>query len=112
MGDLVARLAAAFQTAVVVEANPAEIPDTLDKAEAMQDRIIATLVATFGPIVAYKLGATMPHVRAQLALSRPFYGALPAARMFGDGAEIPVAVSRQTGVESEYAFRFGVDVKP
>jgi 2-keto-4-pentenoate hydratase len=108
MGDLVARLVAAFQTAVEVEANPAEIPDTLDKAEEMQDRIIATL----GPIVAYKLGATMPHVRAQLALSRPFYGAVPAGRMFSDGAEIPLAISRQTGVESEYAFRFGVDVAP
>lgn len=110
MGDLVTRLAAAFQTAAIVDAVSTEIPDTLDKAEEMQDRIIATLGASLGPIVAYKLGATIPHVRAHLAISRPFYGAVPASRMFGDGAEIPIAVSRQTGVECEYAFRFGVDV--
>jgi len=108
MADLVARLAAAFQTALVVEANPEEIPDTMDKAEAIQDGIIATL----GAIVGYKLGATMPHVRTQLGLPRPFYGALPQTRVFNDGAEIPINVSRQVGVESEYAFRFGVDLKP
>ena len=103
---LAARIAAAFDTAGVVEPRLDEIPQTMDAAERMEDGVAAML----GPIGGFKLGATIAQVRAALGVPRPFFGPLPQDRVRGDGAELRGDRIRQRGVESEYAFRFGRDL--
>lgn len=103
---LSARIEAAFDTRNVVEPAAGEIPADRGVAEQQQDGLIARL----GPIGAFKLGATIPAIRRDLQLDRFFFGAIPAGRIFADGAAIPYRLCRQRGVESEYGFRFGRDL--
>ena len=103
---LARRLAAAFDGHDVVLPSSEELPSNIDEAERIEDLILARL----GGIGGYKLGATIAQVRATLGLPRAFFGPTPASRIFADGAEIPAAVARQRGVESEYAFRLARDL--
>jgi 2-keto-4-pentenoate hydratase len=99
-------LADAFDTAHVVVPAPEDLPQDMTAAAAVKD----SLGRQIGPAVAFKLGATIAAVRANLGLSAPFFGALPASRVFADGATVSGAAARQTGVESEYGFRLARDV--
>ncbi len=103
---LAERLAAAFDTAAVVEPKAAELPADYAAAAAIRD----ALARRIGPPAAFKLGATIAAVRAALGVPRAFFGALPASRVFQDGDTVTGGGARQTGVESEYGFRLGVAV--
>lgn len=100
------RLAEAFDTAAIVSPAPADLPADYAAAAAVKD----SLARRIGTPKAFKLGATIAAVRANLGLPRAFFGALPASRVFGDGATVSGGAARQTGVESEYGFRLAVDV--
>jgi 2-keto-4-pentenoate hydratase len=105
---LAARIAAAFDTLEVVEPRPGELPADQDAAERLVDAIVARL----GTVEAYKLGATIAAVRANLGVSRQFFGPIPGNRVFADGSEVPAHLARQRGVECEYAFRLSRDLTP
>jgi 2-keto-4-pentenoate hydratase len=100
------RLAAAFETADVVVPAAGELPADMPAAERIKDALARTL----GPAHAFKLGATIAAVQANLGLQGPFFGALPASRVFPDGATVAGGAARQTGVESEYGFRLSRDL--
>jgi len=103
---LAERLAAAFDTAAVVEPEKADLPVDYAAAAAVRD----ALSARTGRPEAFKLGATIAEVRANLGLPKAFFGPLPAARIFADSATVAGPAARQTGVESEYGFRLAVAV--
>jgi 2-keto-4-pentenoate hydratase len=103
---LAERLAAAFDTATVVEPEMADLPIDYTAAAAIRD----ALSACTGRPAAFKLGATIAAVRANLGLPRAFFGPLPEARIFADGATVAGPAARQTGVESEYGFRLAAEV--
>lgn len=105
--DFADALAAAWRGGELVDGRAWSAPPSLEAAEAIQDAVVAQM----GTIKGWKLGATLPSVRATLGLSRPFFGALDNARvLFGDTVVGPWSGS--VGVESEYAFRFGQDLAP
>ncbi len=105
-GPLLDQLKAAFYSKDIVIPNPDHLPPDQDAAEAMRDALLPVL----GEIGAFKLGATIAAVRANLGLGRQFFAAIPNTRIFADGEAVPVDAARQTGVESEYAFVFGRDL--
>jgi len=105
---LATRLADAYRAGTTVVLAAGDVPESLDAAEAIQDAWMASL----GTSHAYKLGATIPAVREALNLPRSFYAPVPDDRLFRDGAAVPMAIARQTGVECEYAFRLARDLLP
>jgi 2-keto-4-pentenoate hydratase len=104
--SLAERLALAFDTAEVVVPLPADLPTDMAAARQIKN----SLAKSFGPAKAYKLGATIAAVQVTLGLPGPFFGALPASRIFAEGATVTGGGARQTGVESEYGFRLSRDI--
>lgn len=104
--NLSTRLIAAFDTMDIVHPEPDALPADMDSAIRIQDAAMAGI----GPIVAWKLGATIPAVRAALELPHAFFAGLPARRVFQDGAALNPVVARQRGLECEYGFRLARDV--
>jgi 2-keto-4-pentenoate hydratase len=99
-------LAESFDSAKIVVPAPEDLPADVAAATAIKD----ALAREIGPAAAFKLGATIAAVRANLGLPAPFFGALPASRVFQDGDTVSGGGARQTGVESEYGFRLSQDV--
>ena len=103
------KIALSWQSGTIIELRPAERPETLGDAEAVQDRVIAELSLMAS---AWKLGASNRASRESLGLPRPFSGLLPADRVFASGAVVDVSQWRHRGVECELAVSLLRDIEP
>ena len=81
--------------------NPPPELEPIDDAEAwaMHEGVVATL----GPVVAWKVGAPTPE-------ATPGFGAITADTLFDGGHTFPADAFRVGGVEAEIAVRFGRDL--
>lgn len=103
---LASALVDAFRSGAVVHPIAGELPLDMPSAERLQDAVVAQL----GTVGAWKLGATVPDVRKKLGLPHTFFGAIPSERVCMSPAHIPADHLRHFGVETEVAFRLGIDL--
>jgi 2-keto-4-pentenoate hydratase len=84
-------------------------PTTLAEAYRIQNGLNAELgVADAG----WKIGATSDAARSMLKAKGPFYGRVLAPRIFPSGVSLPASAYAMRGLEGEFAFRLGRDLKP
>jgi 2-keto-4-pentenoate hydratase len=103
-------LAHAWQIGGSVDAFPPDCqPRTI--AEGMQ--IQAALAEELGlPHAGWKIGGTSAAARKALKLRGPIAGRVFRTRMFDSGAVLPGTAYQLRGVEGEFAFVLGRDLKP
>ncbi|SEP92622.1 2-keto-4-pentenoate hydratase [Solimonas aquatica] len=99
---------ATYFSPTALQPSPELLPDSLESAERVQDRIVAGI----GELGAWKLGASTPAVRQKNGFDRIFFGALPQAVVLDARERSVLEGARFTGVESEFGFRFGRDLPP
>jgi 2-keto-4-pentenoate hydratase len=88
-------------------------PQTLAEAYAIQDRVVAGLVAqTGGRSIGFKAACTNEIAQAALQIDRPVYGRLMTQSTSPSGTTLPADQFIHRVVEAEFAFRLGADVEP
>lgn len=80
-----------------------DVVDTLAAAYAVQRAVSRRRVAAGARLVGRKIGLTSKAVQKQLGVDSPDFGALYADMAFGDGEEIPWALTMQAKIEAEVA---------
>lgn len=108
LDDLASVLARGFRSMEVVDPPPELLPGNMKAAESLQDATVARI----GTIAAWKLGATIASVRANLGLPHAFFGAIPDDHVVSSPAFIPADQVRALGIEPEIAYRLARDLKP
>jgi 2-keto-4-pentenoate hydratase len=108
MSSVAHALGKAFVSSSEIALTDDEIPRSQDEAERVRDEAAKSI----GPIRAWKLGATIAAVRADLGLTRQFFGPIPYSYVFEDGAQLSGFQTRLQGVESEYGFELARDIGP
>jgi 2-keto-4-pentenoate hydratase len=98
---------------VVPDLPPPLRPRTLTDAYAIQDRVVAALVAQAGgrPI-GYKVACTNAIAQAALQIDRPVFGRLMSHTTSPTGTTLAADQFTRRVIEAEFAFRIGVDVEP
>jgi len=88
-------------------------PQTLIEAYAIQDRVVAGLVAqTGGHCIGFKAACTNDIAQAALQIDRPVYGRLMSQSTSPSGTTLAADQFTHRVVEAEFAFRLGADVEP
>jgi 2-keto-4-pentenoate hydratase len=88
-------------------------PQTLAEAYAIQDRVVAGLVAqTGGRSIGFKAACTNEIAQAALQIDRPVYGRLMTQSTSPSGTTLAADQFIHRVVEAEFAFRLGADVEP
>ena len=105
-----ALLADAHATGDRLKALPEDVrPRTYRQAYAIQKKFVdATGIETAG----WKIGCTSERVRRLLGAKEPFAGRVFAPRCFPSGVRIPSESYPTRGLEGEFAFVMGKNVKP
>ena len=89
---------------------PGRLPETLEKAYAIQDEAIAAWGA---PVIGWKVGRILPPLSARLGSDRlvgPIFRAVEAAD--GEAPEMPVFADGFAAGEAEFVLRIGRDADP
>jgi 2-keto-4-pentenoate hydratase len=98
---------------VVADLPPALRPATLTDAYAIQDRVVAGLVApSSGRSIGYKVACTNDIAQAALQIDRPLYGRLLSHTTSPSGATLAADRFTHRVIEAEFAFRVADDVAP
>jgi 2-keto-4-pentenoate hydratase len=84
--------------------------DTLDNAYCVQQINTARHAQAGARIVGRKIGLTSKAVQAQLGVDQPDFGTLFDWMAYGDGQEIPFALTQQPKVEAEIALVLAHDL--
>ena len=88
-------------------------PETLTDAYAIQDRVVAALVAQAdGRCIGYKVACTNEIAQAALQIDRPLFGRLLSQSTSPSGTTLAADQFTHRVIEAEFAFRVGVDVEP
>jgi 2-keto-4-pentenoate hydratase len=88
-------------------------PQTLTDAYAIQDRVVAALVAqSGGGRIGYKVACTNELAQAALHIDRPVFGRLMSQTTSPSGTTLAADRFTHRVIEAEFAFRVGVDVEP
>jgi 2-keto-4-pentenoate hydratase len=88
-------------------------PQKLTDAYAIQDRVVAALVAQAGGrCIGYKVACTNEIAQAALQIDRPLFGRLMSQTTSPSGTTLPADRFTHRVIEAEFAFRVGVDVEP
>ncbi len=88
-------------------------PQTLADAYAIQDRVVAALVAQAdGQCIGYKVACTSEIAQAALQIDRPLFGRLLSQSTSPSGATLAADRFTHRVIEAEFAFRVGDDVEP
>ena len=77
--------------------------DTLDNAYCVQQINMHRQIEAGARLVGRKIGLTSRAVQAQLGVDQPDFGMLFDHMAYGDGEEIPFALTQQPKVEAEIA---------
>ena len=97
---------------VVADLPIALRPKTLSAAYAIQDRVVAGLVAQDGGrCIGFKVACTNAIAQAALHIDRPVFGRLMSQTTSPSGATLPADSFTHRVIEAEFAFRVGVDVE-
>ncbi len=89
---------------VPIEPLTETVPDlSVADAYAIQQRLVARMVADGDRIVGYKLGLTSRPMQELFGVDQPDYGPLLSSMVLGDGAELAVGDFIQPKVEAEIA---------
>jgi 2-keto-4-pentenoate hydratase len=87
-------------------------PETLGDAYAIQQRVVAGLVARGGDrCIGYKVACTNEIAQAALQIDRPVFGRLMSHTTSPSGATLAADQFTHRVVEAEFAFRVAVDVE-
>ncbi len=98
---------------VVSDLPPGLRPQTLTEAYAIQDRLVAALVAQAGGrCIGFKAACTNEIAQAALQIDRPVFGRLMSQTTSPSGTTLAAHQFTHRVVEAEFAFRLGVDVEP
>ena len=89
------------------DAGPA--PADLEAAYRIADELVALDIARWGPVRGYKIGANNAAGQQQLGLAEPFFGRVPAQRVFASGAPLATLSSGCT-IEAEVGIRILADL--
>src|SRR5262245_39012087 len=88
-------------------------PQTLADAYAIQDRVVAALLAQAGGrCIGFKVACTNEIAQAALQIDRPLFGRLMSQRTSASGMTLAADQFTHRVIEAEFAFRVGVDVEP
>jgi 2-keto-4-pentenoate hydratase len=88
-------------------------PQTLTDAYAIQDRVVAALVAQAGGrCIGYKVACTNEIAQAALQIDRPVFGRLMSQSTSPSGTTLTADQFTHRVIEAEFAFRLGADVDP
>jgi 2-keto-4-pentenoate hydratase len=88
-------------------------PQTLTDAYAIQDRVVAALVAQAGGrCIGYKVACTNEIAQAALQIDRPVFGRLMSQSTSSSGTTLAADQFTHRVIEAEFSFRVGDDVKP
>lgn len=89
---------------------PGRLPETLEKAYAIQDEAIAAWGA---PVIGWKVGRILPPLSDQLGSDRlagPIFSAVQAQS--GEAPEMPIFADGFAAGEAEFVLRIGSDLDP
>jgi 2-keto-4-pentenoate hydratase len=88
-------------------------PQTLADAYAIQDRVVAALLAQAGGrCIGYKAACTNEIAQAALQIDRPVFGRLMSHSTSPSGTTLAADHFTHRVIEAEFAFRIGRDVDP
>jgi 2-keto-4-pentenoate hydratase len=88
-------------------------PQTLTDAYAIQQRVVADLVAQAGGrCIGFKVACTNEIAQAALQIDRPLFGRLMSQSTSPSGTTLAADRFMHRVIEAEFAFRVGVDVEP
>jgi len=88
-------------------------PQTLTDAYAIQDGVVAALVAQAGGrCIGYKVACTNEIAQAALQIDRPLFGRLMSQSTSPSGTTLAADRFTHRVIEAEFGFRVGVDVEP
>ena len=98
----------------VVPDLPAALrPETLSDAYAIQDRVVAALLAPDAArCIGYKVACTNEIAQAALQIDRPVFGRLMSQTTSPGGTTLPADRFTHRVIEAEFAFRVATDVEP
>jgi 2-keto-4-pentenoate hydratase len=110
LSRVVAILADAWQIGNPIIAFPEECcPRTARDGMQIQDALVRELGVAVG---GWKIGCTSEYARKLLRTKGPIAGRVLAPRIFASGASLPGSAYRMRGLEGEFAFVLGKDLKP
>ena len=87
-------------------------PATLSEAYAVQDRLVAALLAPDASCIGYKVACTSEIAQAALQIDRPVFGRLMTHTTSASAATLAAELFTHRVIEAEFAFRVGADVEP
>src|SRR5262245_35652819 len=98
----------------VVPDLPAALrPESLADAYAIQDRVVAALLAPEGGrCIGYKVACTNEIAQAALQIDRPVFGRLMSQTTSPAGTTLPAGRFTHRVIEAEFAFRVATDAEP
>jgi 2-keto-4-pentenoate hydratase len=103
-------LADAWQIGNALPALPEECrPKTAKDGMQVQDALVRQLGIEVG---GWKIGCTSEYAQKLLKTKGPFAGRVLAPRIFASGITLPGSAYRMRGLEGEFAFVLGKDLKP
>jgi 2-keto-4-pentenoate hydratase len=98
---------------VVPDLPPRLRPGTLADAYAIQEGLVAALVAqSAGRCIGFKVACTSEIAQAALQIDRPVFGRLMSQSTSPSGTTLATDEFTHRVIEAEFAFRIGVDVEP
>ncbi|MET0459962.1 MAG: fumarylacetoacetate hydrolase family protein [Ilumatobacteraceae bacterium] len=98
---------------VVPDLPPALRPPTLADAYAIQQRVVADLLARSGGRgIGYKVACTNEIAQAALQIDRPVFGRLMSQTTSPSGTTLAAGPFIHRVIEAEFGFRIGADVEP
>ena len=114
VGDAAAELLDMRATRRVVPDLPPSLrPQTLTDAYAIQDRVVAALLAQRGGRgIGFKVACTNEIAQTALQIDRPVFGRLMSQTTSPAGTTLPADQFTHRVIEAEFAFRVGTDVEP
>src|SRR5262245_15465189 len=88
-------------------------PQTLTDAYAIQDRVVAALLAqSGGGCIGFKVACTNEIAQAALQIDRPVFGRLMSQSTSPSGTTLAADNFTHRVIEAEFALRIGDDVEP
>jgi len=83
---------------------------SLEQAYAVQEKYLATRIASGERFIGYKVGCTSPAIRGQLGLSQPICGRLLDPHLYHDGATLSIEDYVDCALEAELVFHLRIDL--
>ena len=80
---------------------------SMDDALCTQDKLVAAMTPTRGPVIGYKAGLTSKPAQERFGVTEPVQGVLYENMMLDDGASVPVAFGAIPMVESDLVMKVG-----